>query len=158
MMESGLEASVVGEIKVLCNQKTLFILSDRPQLLVFCAAKLFRVDGFNIVSHAAQCSNQPHRHVFIKFNPHATFGIPGTGRSSSAEAAAKAITAITCSSLSAGKSLQRLTHPTRYMFPAVPEQYPLRKGAHPSIGLEAIFAQQYCKTSVSARSLAHEAR
>ncbi|MGA2735230.1 MAG: hypothetical protein ABSG35_21870 [Syntrophobacteraceae bacterium] len=30
MMESGLKTPVVGEIKILCNQKTRFVLSGRP--------------------------------------------------------------------------------------------------------------------------------
>jgi hypothetical protein len=60
--------------------------------------------GVDVIAKCRQQIDQGGRQVFIQLDLDATSGIAGNGRSSSAEAAPKAITARTSSALMAGKS------------------------------------------------------
>jgi len=103
-VSSRREAANIREIEILCDQETLRSLRHFPDACVILSAQSFLGNRVHLVPQLRQNLNQPDRKMFIQFDLHGIFGMLGTGRSSSAEAAAKAIAARTSSSLSVGKS------------------------------------------------------
>jgi hypothetical protein len=105
-MRSRSELSKIGEVQVLCNQESLVLLRRFPNLAVTLATQVFLGDGVNVVAEIGQDCGQMHRKVFVEFDPHRICGVAETGRSSSAEAAAKAIAACKSSVFRAGKAVR----------------------------------------------------
>jgi hypothetical protein len=98
------KSSEIGEIQVLRDQEARISLRSIPNLKVASASEILFSNSVNVVVETRQDSGQTNRKVLVEFDPHRTCGVEGTGRSSSAEAAAKAIAACTSSVFRAGKS------------------------------------------------------
>src|SRR5258707_3193376 len=64
---------------------------------------MLRVKVLHVMAEIPKLRDELHGEVLIQLDPHQIAGRPGKGRSSSADAAAKAITARTSSLLRAGK-------------------------------------------------------
>src|SRR5450755_2625067 len=103
-MRSWNEVSQVGEVQVLRNQEALVALRGFPDFAVAAAAQIFFGNRMDIVGETREGCNQTYGKILVEFDLHQKCGIDGTGRSSSAEAAAKAIAACTWSACRAGKS------------------------------------------------------
>lgn len=99
----------VGKIEILSNDESIFRLCGRPHLGITSPAQLLREDRVDVKPKRSQPRRDRARDVLVELQLHATFtsgGIGlGAGRSSLAEAAAKAITARTSSSVRLGNSL-----------------------------------------------------
>jgi hypothetical protein len=78
-----------------CNQKALGGLSRAPYFRVRFSREAFAGDRIHIVTEPAEGLDEAGRQILVEFDPHSTGGMPGTGKSSSADAAANAITART---------------------------------------------------------------
>ena len=98
------EAADVREIQILCDEKASGALCCVPDARVVSPGQPFLGNRIRFMTELRQNADQPERQVFIQFDFHGMLGMLGTGRSSSAEAAAKAITARISSSFNVGKS------------------------------------------------------
>lgn len=98
------EAAEIGEIQILRDKKASSRLDGFPDLSIVPPRQAFLRDGIGLVSQLNEDSSQPGRQVLVQFDLHEMLGMLGTGRSSSAEAAANAITARTSRSVRVGKS------------------------------------------------------
>jgi hypothetical protein len=76
----------------------------RPYIGVWLATQAFVLDGGDVVPDYFKFGGQAHRQVLVQLDPHRISGLAGTGKSSSAEAAAKEIAARTSSTFKLGKS------------------------------------------------------
>jgi hypothetical protein len=103
-MSSRSESSKIREVQVLGNQESLVLLRRFPNLAVTLATQVFFGDSVNVVAEICQACGQMRRKIFVELDPHRMCGVAGTGRSSSAEAAAKAIAACTSSIFRAGNA------------------------------------------------------
>jgi len=76
-----------------------------PQIVIILPPRqAFLRDGIGFMSQLSEDVRQPRGEVLVEFDLHEMFGMLGTGRSSSADVAANAITARTSRSVSVGKS------------------------------------------------------
>src|SRR5580692_3164621 len=103
-MRSRSESSKIREVQVLGNQESLVLLRRFPNLPVTLAAQVFFGDCVNVVAEIYQDCGQMHGKVFVELDLHRMCGVAGTGKSSSAEAAAKAMAACTSSGFRTGKA------------------------------------------------------
>src|SRR6266496_6247748 len=103
-MRSWGKSSKVGKVQVLCDQESHISLRRFPHFAVAPATQILFSNGVNIVVETQQDYGQTRKKVLVEFDPHQKCGVAGTGISSSAEAAANAIAARTCSALRDGKS------------------------------------------------------
>jgi hypothetical protein len=95
----------VGEVEILCDEKAAFHVHGLPDLGIRPAAQLFVGYGVNIVAMVLKKEwATTSRAGLVQLDLHVTAGVACSGRSSSAETAAKATTARTASRLSVGKS------------------------------------------------------
>src|SRR5208282_963590 len=101
---SGSEFSKVGEIQILRDQESRIPLRRVPNLAVAPTSQVLFANCVDIVLETRQDYGQTRGKVLVEFDFHQKWGVAGTGRSSSAEAAANAIAARTCSAFRAGKS------------------------------------------------------
>lgn len=92
-MGAGRKATGVGKIQVLRDQETSFRTSCLPDIGIGSAGKVFVENSMHIVPVNGQNAHQSRRQVFVKLDSHANAGAAGSGKSSSAETAANAITA-----------------------------------------------------------------
>ena len=93
VMGSGSETPPVREVQVLCDQKTFFALSHFPDRAVRAPRQSFLPDSLNVVPQRCQHGRSLQREVFVELDFHRICGAGGTGKSSSADAAANAIAA-----------------------------------------------------------------
>jgi len=98
------EAAEIREIQILRDKKPSSRLGGFPDLSIVPPRQAFLRDGIGFVFQLSEGSSQPCRQVLVQFDLHEMFGMLGTGRSSSADAAANAITARTSPSVRVGKS------------------------------------------------------
>ena len=87
------EATGVGKIQVLRDQETSLRTSRLPDIGIGPARKVFVGHGMHIVAVSGKNAYQSLRQIFVKLDSHANAGAAGSGKSSSAETAANAITA-----------------------------------------------------------------
>src|ERR1039458_2580046 len=106
MMGSRSETLRVGEVHVLGNQETCLALRSLPDDWIGLACDSLFHNGVDIVAHRSQPWGQQRGQILIEFDLHRIWGMAGTGRSSSADAAAKAITARMSSGVRLGKSFR----------------------------------------------------
>jgi len=92
-MRTRREATQVREIQVLRNQKPGFLLCGFPNIIVRMADKMLIVNGMYIVTEAFQSNCKAEGEILVQLDSHRMCGNSGTGRSSSADAAANAIAA-----------------------------------------------------------------
>ncbi len=83
----------IREIQALRNQKPLLTLSGIPYLWISTSCESFFLSCVNVVPQLDQNRCKPHQEIFVELNLHRIEGTAGTGRSSSAEAAAKEMAA-----------------------------------------------------------------
>src|ERR1019366_10565363 len=86
-------APSVGKIHILGNQEPTFALGDFPDGLIETTFQAFIPNGLDVVPKECQPRGKTSGQILIEFDLHRIWGMAGTGRSSSADAAAKAITA-----------------------------------------------------------------
>jgi len=103
------ESPNVAEVEILGNQKACIVLRRFPYLKVALAAEIFLRNSVYVVAELGEDCSQLHRKVLVQLDSHrcgdaGICGVAGTGRSSPADAAAKAMAACTSSALSAGKA------------------------------------------------------
>src|ERR1035441_4609227 len=104
MVSAGREPADVREVEVLGNKKAGTGLCGLPYGCVGPSGHSFQVQVIHVMAERRQGRQERFRQVLVQLNPHAGTGVPRVGRSSSAEAAAKAITARTAGSVKVGKS------------------------------------------------------
>jgi len=92
-MRSRNELPYVRKIQILRNQEAPFFLSELPYLMIGFTCKPLLLGSMNIMPKRFQTDGQGKWKVFIELDFHRICGTAGTGRSSSAEAAAKAMAA-----------------------------------------------------------------
>src|SRR6266542_4167551 len=102
-MRTGSEHPRVTESNILRDQQALLALSSAPDVGIGMATEFFVMNVLDVVTKGLELPSELDRHVLIELNQHQMAGSSGTGRSSSADAAAKAITVHTSSRRSAGK-------------------------------------------------------
>jgi len=71
--------------------KSRLLLRRFPNLAVRMSHELLLMHGMNVVTELLQHSRKPERKVLVQLNLHRMCGTSGTGKSSSAEAAANAM-------------------------------------------------------------------
>ena len=98
------EAADVREIRILRDEKTPGSLRRLPDTRVILAGQSLLVYRIRLMAKLRENADKPDWQVLIQLDLHGMLGMLGTGRSSSAEAAAKAITARRSSSFRVGKS------------------------------------------------------
>ena len=89
----GHELSRVREIQVLSNQESRFVLRGFPNLAIRVPNQPLVLDRLNIVAKLFQEVRKPEGKILIQLDLPRICGTSGTGKSSSAEAAAKAMAA-----------------------------------------------------------------
>lgn len=92
---AGCKATKIRKIKILRDKKPLRCLRALPDNLIASPPQTFIQHRINIMAERLKIVAQRGGHVLIQFDSHATRGVSGVGRSSSAEAAAKAMAALT---------------------------------------------------------------
>lgn len=102
VMCPGSKPADVREIQILSDEESSIRLRRCPYVFVWPASDTFLANIVRIVSHHGQDFDKRLRQILVKFDLHATAGRAGTGRSSSAEAAAKAITARKAAAVTVG--------------------------------------------------------
>src|SRR5262249_6852655 len=103
-MRSGCVPPHVGEIQILRDEEALRRLQGARDVGVVATFQPFRASSVNVMTKSAQDWNEPFGKVLVEFDVHRLTGLSASGRSSWADAAAKAIAARTSSSESVGKS------------------------------------------------------
>lgn len=93
----------IGEIEILRYQKATLSLSCEPDDLVVSTCKPLGQHGVDIMRQACKNGDECVGNILVQLDSHRTCASE-TGRSSWAEAAAKAIAARTSVSVSVGKS------------------------------------------------------
>src|SRR5271154_312186 len=83
----------IRKVHILRDQKSALGLRRRPYLAIWLASEPFFSRRLNIVAKFYQDWDDASRDVLVQLDFHRTCGVDGTGRSSSADAAAKAIAA-----------------------------------------------------------------
>ena len=83
----------IREIQVLGDQKSRFLLRGFPNLAVSMADQPLIAKRMNVVTVAFQHGSKLERKILVQLNLHRMRGTAGTGKSSSAEAAANAMAA-----------------------------------------------------------------
>ena len=94
-MGAGGEPADVREIQVLGDEQTPRLLGRFPHGWIVAARKALGPYGIDVVAERRQSPNETRRELLIELDLHPMRGTPGTRRSSSAERAAKATTALT---------------------------------------------------------------
>ena len=100
----------VGEIEVLGDEAAAAGLGGLPHIRIRMPGQSLQSHVVHLVAEASERSQERLRQILVEFDPHAGMGAAGTGRSSSAEAAANAMTARTAAGVgweSRPKSLRR---------------------------------------------------
>jgi hypothetical protein len=64
-MRSRSEFPQVGEVEILRNQKSPFLLRCRPNSIVAAAGKIFVGESVNVMAEIRQCFLQPRWQVFV---------------------------------------------------------------------------------------------
>src|SRR5580698_10561789 len=83
----------IREIHILRDEKSVFGLRGRPYLAIRLAGEPLFDRRLDVVTKFHQNLDDASRYVLVQLNFHRTCGVDGTGGSSSADAAAKAIAA-----------------------------------------------------------------
>src|SRR5438876_1662 len=104
-MSAGLELPHVSEVQVLRDQNPSVANRRSENGLIISSGKRFRRHRMNVVFLRGKQSKQLIGQILVELDFHAMAGSSGSGKSSCADAAANAMTALTCSSLSVGKLL-----------------------------------------------------
>jgi hypothetical protein len=94
----------VRKIEILRYQEPLSGLTRRPDCVIRVARKSFPRSSISVVPKTGQLGNEVDRKILVELYSHEARGRGCIGRSSSAEAAAKAMTARTSASVSVGKA------------------------------------------------------
>src|SRR4051812_30484915 len=102
-MLARLESTDIREVQVLRDQHTVGRLCGTPDHVVARAHQVLGRNCIHVVPLTADHGDEFDWKILVEFDPHRIDGTGGVGRSSSAEEAAKAIAARTCSSVSVGK-------------------------------------------------------
>jgi len=93
VMRPRSESAKIREIHILSNQKSRIPLYRFPDLRILMAEERLRVQSVDIVAHGLQNPRETQGQIFVELDLHRMRGTAGAGRSSSAEAAAKAMAA-----------------------------------------------------------------
>lgn len=101
-MGAGLEAAQVGEVEVLGDEEPALALCREPDIRVEMTFEALLRHGIGFVAERREGGRLRPRKILVELDPHATFGRGGIGRSSSADAAAKATTARRSSAVMVG--------------------------------------------------------
>jgi hypothetical protein len=109
MVRSGNELARVREIQIQSDQESRLLLRRIPYLLVGAAEKVFVTYGMNVTPKFSEHGGQASGKIFVELGFHRKRGVAATGRSSSAEAAAKAIAARMSSAAKLGKSARMVS-------------------------------------------------
>ena len=90
-MGAGREAPPVGEIHVLSDQEPALTLRGEPYRTVISARQTFLRHGADLVTQLGEGWAEPGGQVLVELDVHDFPGISGSGMSSCADAAAKAM-------------------------------------------------------------------
>jgi hypothetical protein len=93
MVRSGSELTRIREVHVLCDQESRPFLRRVPNHYIRAARKALLMHGIYVVAERHHSGCEPKRKIFVQLDFHRMCGTSGTGRSSSAEAAANAMAA-----------------------------------------------------------------
>ncbi len=96
------ERAYVGKIQILCDQKASVLFGYIPDDSIIFSGQTFIYSCITIVPGRRERILQAGGNILVQFDFHATAGKGGIGMSSSAQAAANAITALTASSVRVG--------------------------------------------------------
>ena len=99
---AGRESALVGEVEVLGDEEPAVALCREPDIRVEITFEALLRHGVRFVAERRAGGRQRPRQILVELDPHATFGRGGIGRSSSADAAAKATTARRSSAVMVG--------------------------------------------------------
>src|SRR5215468_7968992 len=139
MVRAGSELPQVREIQVLGDQESGFLLRCFPNLSVLMADEPLFMYGMNVVTEAFQLGCKPEGEILVQLDFHRMCGTSGTGKSSSAEAAANAMAACTSSAFRLGKSarISSTESPSARLASTVRRvtRVPLKTGSPPQIPL-----------------------
>src|SRR4029434_257182 len=103
-MVSGGVATPIGEIQVLRNKESPFLLSGGPDVRIRAAREVLFRNRLDVMPSLARDNKKSSREILVELDLHATEGVAGMGKSSSADTAAKAMTARTAASSRVGSS------------------------------------------------------
>src|SRR6266436_1936201 len=106
MMRSRSELPRIRKVQSLSNQKALVTLGRLPNHGVDTPAEPLILRCMNIMHERFQRECNLKGKIFVNLDSHRIWGIAGTGRSSSADAAAKVIAACISSGFKLGKSVR----------------------------------------------------
>lgn len=130
---------MIREIQILGDQESRFFLRSFPNLPVRMADEPFIMQGMNVVAEILQQGCKPERKILVQLDIDRMCGTAGTGKSSSAEAAANAMAARTSFAFRLGKSerMSSVESPTARLASTVRREtrVPLKTGWPPQIPL-----------------------
>jgi len=92
-MRSRSELPDIGKIQVLSDQESGFRLCRLPYFSIAVTRETLVVGGVHIMAEVLQRGCKVQRQILVQLDLHRKSGMAGVGKSSSAEAAAKAIAA-----------------------------------------------------------------
>ena len=92
-MRSRSESADIGKIQVLGEQESGLGLRGAPYVQISASGQAFTAGGVYVVPKILQRRRKLQRQILVQLDFHRKSGTAGVGRSSSAEAAAKAIAA-----------------------------------------------------------------
>ena len=101
---SWCETTDIGEVKILGDPKPIRIGRVMPDIRIIMTGNAFRYHRIDVVAENSDLLPQRSRNILVQFDLHADVESDGTGISSSAVLAAKAITARIASSVRVGNS------------------------------------------------------
>src|SRR5579863_2237292 len=104
MVRTRREFPAVREVQILRDQRAPLSLRGAPKIRIGAAQELLSLHGVNVVPDVIQTGCNLQRQVLVQLCFHRMSGAAGTGRSSSADAAANAIAARRSSAFRVGKS------------------------------------------------------
>jgi hypothetical protein len=93
MMVSRDELPSVRKVEVLGDQESPLTLCGVPDVRIWMSCWLFFENGMDVMTQISEDGTKNTRNILIQFEIHRMRGVSGVGKSSSAEAAAKAIAA-----------------------------------------------------------------
>jgi hypothetical protein len=165
-MSSGGEPPQISKIQVLSDEKSLFALRDIPDLGVALSRQTFFHCCVDSMTEVSQRNRQTEREILVQLDLHRTWGVSGTGKSSSAEAAANAIAARTCFAFRVGNCSRMVStfSPVAREASTVRNvtRVPLNTGSPPQIRLSRMMCSPYpfvlsavCFTSLASTKAYH---
>ena len=148
---TGRKTALIREIEVLCHQKPRLRLGSTPDIDVGPTTEAFIKDRVNVMAQRAKADGRRSRDVLVELQPHATFTSggngDGAGRSSTADAAANAMTARMASSETEGNSrrIASVVSPCARWARSIrtSTRVPLTTGCPPQMAVSRMMAQAW---------------